>query len=581
MTGSHLGGYEILDLIGEGGMGAVYRGRDPRFDRDVAIKVLHSRFQRDPGVVERFKSEAVIQAKLSHPHIVTIFDFVSEADTLAIVMEYVEGLPLGRIIEAKGALSVERALRLMDQILSAMGYAHKRGLVHRDIKPSNILVQSIEGQEYAKVMDFGIAKILGSEKLRTATGAKMGTLAYMSPEHVRSPKNVDARSDVYSLGVVLYEMLTGHVPFDADSEYELMRQIVEDEPRELRSPGSSLPEGLSVVVESALAKDPARRFRSCEEMRQALLRGVQAPAEELPARSAALVPPVRVTRAYVSHLGSADQPAPALLTTPSHPPASATAGGRPGWVVPVIFGLAVLVGAGSLIAVMRQRALETERRLRAEAAAELQRERDEAERVRRRLEGEKNRAITAERERQARELEEARRQAEAEAAARTEAEAAAAERRADEERRLEAAEKQRQANQLAAQQAASAREQAVARDAAVANRLRGSWQRAYAVALPQGELRVRESWRYSGTVFTVEVIELTLGGKALPRDRRQSFERMLRDKVDAGASYVIRDGSLVLMKGGRPFAKIPLTFPSENTMTLPGSNNQTITFVRE
>jgi hypothetical protein len=152
-----------------------------------------------------------------------------------------------------------------------MGYAHKRGLVHRDIKPSNILVQSIEGQEYAKVMDFGIAKILGSEKVRTATGAKMGTLAYMSPEHVRSPREVDTRSDVYSLGVVLYEMLTGQVPFDADSEYELMRRIVEEEPRDVLSLAGSLPRGLSAVVETALAKDPANRFPSCDAMRQALL----------------------------------------------------------------------------------------------------------------------------------------------------------------------------------------------------------------------------------------------------------------------------------------------------------------------
>jgi hypothetical protein len=266
-----IGSYDVLDLIGDGGMGAVYRGRDPRFDRLVAIKVLHSHFLRDPGVVERFKAEAVIQAKLSHPHIVTVFDFVAQADTLAIVMDLVDGLPLDELIErGKGPMAMDRAVRLMDQILSAMGYAHQRGLVHRDIKPSNILVLSVEGQEFAKVMDFGIAKILGSEKLQTATGAKMGTLAYMSPEHVRSPKHVDVRSDVYSLGVVLYEMLTGQVPFDADSEYELMRQIVQDDPRDIGQLPSRVGPALGGVVRKALAKDPAARFQSCTEMRQAL-----------------------------------------------------------------------------------------------------------------------------------------------------------------------------------------------------------------------------------------------------------------------------------------------------------------------
>jgi hypothetical protein len=272
-----IGSYEVLDPIGEGGMGAVYRGRDPRFDRLVAIKVLHSQFQRDPGVVERFKAEAVIQAKLSHPHIVTVLDFVAGSDTLAIVMEYVDGQPLDTLIEqAAGPLPVERTVRLMDQVLSAMGYAHKRGLVHRDIKPSNILVQPIEGQEYAKVMDFGIAKILGSEKVRTATGAKMGTLAYMSPEQIQSPRSVEARSDIYSLGVVLYEMLTGRLPFDAESEYELMRQAIECPMPEVRAIVPGCPPALSRVVAQATLKRPADRYSDCDEMWRALRAAVPA-----------------------------------------------------------------------------------------------------------------------------------------------------------------------------------------------------------------------------------------------------------------------------------------------------------------
>jgi serine/threonine-protein kinase len=266
-----IGSYEVEGVIGEGGMGTVYLGRDPRFDRAVAIKVLHEQFQRDPGVVERFKSEAVIQAKLNHPSIVTVHDFVADGSILAIVMERVEGQSLSEIIErGAGPLAPARAVRLMDQMLSALGYAHSRGLVHRDIKPSNVLVQSFGTDEIAKVMDFGIAKILGTEKHRTATSAKMGTLAYMSPEHVRSPREVDVRSDVYSLGVVLYEMLTGRMPFDADSEYELMRQIVRDPAPDPRSLVPSLPGSFSMVVAKGLEKDPAARFPTCEEMREAL-----------------------------------------------------------------------------------------------------------------------------------------------------------------------------------------------------------------------------------------------------------------------------------------------------------------------
>ena len=302
--GERIGQYEIVELLGDGGMGAVYRARDPRFGRDVAIKVLHPQFQRDAGVVERFKSEAVIQAKLNHPHIVTVLDFVADERHLAMVMEHVEGQTLGQLLEARGGrVSLLLAARVMDQVLSAMAFAHARGLVHRDLKPANILVQQLDGAEHAKVTDFGIAKILGDEKLRTVTGAKMGTLGYMSPEHVRSPRHVDARSDVYSLGVVLFEMLAGHAPFDADSEYELMRLIVEEPPRDLEALRGRCGAGVADVVKRALEKDAARRFPSCESMRRALasavtehtgvceVRDAVAPAEA-PVRSLWPSPPV-------------------------------------------------------------------------------------------------------------------------------------------------------------------------------------------------------------------------------------------------------------------------------------------------
>lgn len=183
-----VGGYEILGRLGEGGMGTVYRARDPRFDRIVALKVLFPHLASNPEIAERFKSEAVIQAKLSHPHIVSVFDFIADGQQLAFVMELVEGDPLDVWIErAGGPLPIDWCLEVMDQVLDAIGHAHDHGLIHRDIKPSNIIVSERRGKPYAKVMDFGVAKILGSEKLRTATSAKIGTLAYMSPEYIQSP----------------------------------------------------------------------------------------------------------------------------------------------------------------------------------------------------------------------------------------------------------------------------------------------------------------------------------------------------------------------------------------------------------
>ncbi|MCL4818291.1 MAG: serine/threonine protein kinase [Vicinamibacteria bacterium] len=344
MTTNRIGSYEVLELLGHGGMGAVYRGRDPRFDRSVAIKVLHEHFRLDSGVVERFKSEAVIQAKLKHPHIVSVLDFVADDRHLAIVMEHVEGQPLDELIRDRGPLTVARAVPLMVQVLRAIGLAHRQGVVHRDIKPSNILVERVDGEDHAKVTDFGIAKILGAEKLRTATGAKMGTLSYMSPEHVQSPKSVDARSDVYSLGVVLFEALTGRVPFDADSEYELMRAIVERPVEQSLGTNGAVPARLRAVLSRAMAKAPGARYGSCEEMAEAL-RGahpVAAQAERPPKPAVATQSPA--------------PPAPFSLAAPlSQPQASLEPSSVPGhslrsWVAFAVVVAAVAVALAAVVA---------------------------------------------------------------------------------------------------------------------------------------------------------------------------------------------------------------------------------------
>jgi hypothetical protein len=378
----HIGVYEVEGQVGSGGMGAIFRGRDPRFDRPVAIKLLHSQFQGDAGIVDRFKAEAVIQAKLNHPHIVTVLDFVAEEGTLAIVMEFVDGEPLSRTIEsAGGPLAADRVARLMDQILSAMSYAHGAGLVHRDIKPSNVLVQRFGTDEVAKVMDFGIAKILGSEKLQTATGAKMGTLAYMSPEHVRSPKHVDARSDIYSLGVVLYELVSGTLPFDAESEYELMRRIVEEPVPDVREVAGPVPAPFGSVIERALAKDPAERFQTCDEMRAALIGrpvAAEGAAPTVPATAPAWPRSTPATSAR--SVARTAAPGPAVTAARIEAPPAARSGR--GLLVGAAFAAAVLVAAGAFL--IRQSAAD---RAASAASQQLEAERVRAEEAKKALDG--------------------------------------------------------------------------------------------------------------------------------------------------------------------------------------------------
>jgi serine/threonine protein kinase len=217
--------YTILSKLGEGGMGDVYLAEDTMLDRRVAIKVLNPILTQDTQFVERFRQEAKVQSSLIHPRIVSLYHFFNEGGTYCMVMEYAEGETLKSLIERMGPIPEGRALKIFGQMLDAVGYAHSKGIVHRDIKPSNIM---LDGGDNVKVMDFGIAKIMGDRGM-TKTGTKMGTLYYMSPEQVRAAKDIDHRTDIYSLGVTLFEMLTGRLPFNTgtDSEFEIMREIVE------------------------------------------------------------------------------------------------------------------------------------------------------------------------------------------------------------------------------------------------------------------------------------------------------------------------------------------------------------------
>ena len=259
---TEVGAYRLLGLIGEGGMGAVYRGRHrsetiaERQGGDVAVKVIHQQFARNPDYRDRFEREAALGLKLDHPGIVKVRDLVVDGGNLALVMDYVEGRSLNdQIGEAVGPIPWDRAWPLFQKLLEAVGYAHDQGVVHRDIKPENVLVPP-DGEPH--VIDFGIAKDLDSSGTRTGTG--MGTVEYMAPEQYTDAKSVDRRADIYSLGMILYEMLAGRLPWDADApQFEILEQKAR---KRLMSPSAfckDIPPEIVAALSPALAADPLAR----------------------------------------------------------------------------------------------------------------------------------------------------------------------------------------------------------------------------------------------------------------------------------------------------------------------------------
>jgi eukaryotic-like serine/threonine-protein kinase len=254
--------YELEELVGTGGMSSVYRAHDRLLERDVALKVLHEQFTADGDYVERFRREARSVAQLSHPNIVTVIDRGEQDGRQFIVFEYCEGENLKALIARKGPLPVREAVELALQIARALGFAHEHGLVHRDVKPQNVL---LNGDGETKVTDFGIARSLDVHGGLTQTGTVMGTSDYISPEQARGAR-VDAQSDIYSLGTVVYEMLTGEVPFPGDNFVAVaMRHINEPVPS-VRARRPDVPLRLDAVVQRAMAKDPRDRFGSMDEL---------------------------------------------------------------------------------------------------------------------------------------------------------------------------------------------------------------------------------------------------------------------------------------------------------------------------
>jgi serine/threonine-protein kinase len=262
------GRYEILRHLARGGMAEVYLAHDLMLDRRVALKVLFPELSTDRNFVERFRREAQAAANLSHPNIVSIYDWGEEDGTYFIVMEYIEGRTLGQIIRGEGPLLADRAAEIGADVAAALAFAHRSGVVHRDVKPGNVLI-SPSGQ--VKVTDFGIARAANSDQDLTQTGAVMGTATYFSPEQAQGNK-VDGRSDEYSLGVVLYEMVVGKPPFQGDNPMAIAYKHVREEPVPPRRVNPDVPEAFEAIVLQAMAKNPNDRYMSADELRQDLLR---------------------------------------------------------------------------------------------------------------------------------------------------------------------------------------------------------------------------------------------------------------------------------------------------------------------
>jgi serine/threonine-protein kinase len=301
VIGKTIGKYRMVGPLGRGGMGTVYKAVDETLDREVAIKVLNPELA-DTDIMKRFKAEATTLAKLNHPEIATIYELFRFDTNLLMVMELVRGETLDKLSERSGALQPDRAAALIDRVLSALEHAHRAGIVHRDIKPTNVMVTEHGG---VKIMDFGIARVRGAEHL-TNDGFMMGTPAYMPPEQVLG-HDVDGRADLYSVGVMFYRLLTGALPFKADTAIGMVQKQISDPPTPLHLHRKGLPDWCEGVLQRALAKSPADRFQTAEEFRAAISRATGVVSHDqtkvLPTAGLAVTPlprPAGVARAMAA-----------------------------------------------------------------------------------------------------------------------------------------------------------------------------------------------------------------------------------------------------------------------------------------
>ncbi|MBI5567765.1 MAG: serine/threonine protein kinase [Chloroflexi bacterium] len=345
LTGKQLGSYQIVAPLGEGGMAAVYQAYQPAMDRYVALKVLPRHFAADPQFVSRFQREAKILARLQHPHILPVFDFGEGDGYTYLVMPFVAGGTLTHLLQGQ-SLPLGQIRRIISQVGDALDYAHQHGLIHRDVKPSNVL---IDERGNCLLMDFGLAKMVEGSLHLTTSGAILGTPAYMSPEQGLG-QTIDARSDIYSLGVMVYELATGRVPYRAETPLAVVIKHINDPLPPPRTLNPALPEAVERVILKSLAKTPENRFAAVSEMVRALRAAIP---EGQP------VAPVEVApRARTPDEERAALPNVAIDPRPVWQPIVLAAGG---WAVSTFIGLnlsfihravgGAIVGAGGGLAI--------------------------------------------------------------------------------------------------------------------------------------------------------------------------------------------------------------------------------------
>jgi serine/threonine protein kinase len=364
MSLQKIGKFFILEKIGQGAMGEVFRAHDTTLNRFVAIKTIAQNLAADPDLRKRFEREAQSAASLNHPNIVTVFDFGQEQNVVYMAMELLDGKDLRELIGTPAMSSLDDKLRVMDQVCDGLAFAHAKGVIHRDLKPGNIHITK-SGQ--VKIVDFGLARLSGSDMTRS--GMIMGTPHYMSPEQVRGEK-VDARSDVFSLGALCYELFAGRKPFQAESMHAVMFRVLQQPPEPLAEIAPDVPAPLVAIIEKAMAKDPAERFQNASEMREAVHALRHTPtlygatrAMSIPPTDAAEagtvvgvdLPEVRGTAALARAVRPKSQPPSTArpVTSPTHVPEGTsppTAGGSSGaaWVaagVGVLLVAAIAIGA--------------------------------------------------------------------------------------------------------------------------------------------------------------------------------------------------------------------------------------------